>query len=104
MCGIAQNEKNMGVSINGTSASPLSACVVIQQPEIEIVPKPSTSLDVQLGPAPVTALGVVLDFGVRLKAEPLRDGPVLPPSLCENSFCAESLLGRHCRRRRGLDG
>jgi len=34
--------------------------VVIQQPEIKIVPKPNTSLDVQLGPAPVTALGVVL--------------------------------------------
>ena len=41
----------------------LSACVVIQQPEIKIVPKPNTSLDVQLGPAPVTALGVVLTLG-----------------------------------------
>ena len=38
----------------------LSACVVIQQPETKIVPKPNIYLDVQLGPAPVTALGVVL--------------------------------------------
>ena len=34
------------------------------------------SLDVELGPAPVTTLSVVLDLVVGLHAEPVRNGSV----------------------------
>lgn len=34
-------------------------------------------LDVELGSAPVTTLGVVLDLVVGLHAEPVRDGSVM---------------------------
>ena len=56
-------------------------------------PRP-ISLEAELGPAPVPALGVVLDGVPRLQADPLREWPVLLLLLREDPLDLEGLLGR----------
>jgi len=48
-------------------------------------------LDAQLGAAPVTSLGVVLDLHLGLEAEPVGDGAVLLLDLSQSPLGAESL-------------
>ena len=54
-----------------------------------------SSLQAELGPPPVAALGVVLDGAVSLEAAPLGEGTVLLLLLGEDLLDAEGFLGRH---------
>ena len=54
----------------------------------------TSSLDAELGTAPVSALGVVLDGVVGTEADPLGKGTVLPLLLGKSALGAEGLLGR----------
>ena len=54
----------------------------------------TSSLDAELGTAPVSALGVVLDGVVGTEADPLGKGAVLPLLLGKSALGAEGLLGR----------
>ena len=47
----------------------------------------------QLSSAPVPALGIVSDCVVRLEAEPVGDGTVLPLLLAQNALDLECLVG-----------
>mmetsp|Transcript_30128 Transcript_30128/g.66732 ORF Transcript_30128/g.66732 Transcript_30128/m.66732 type:complete len:83 (+) Transcript_30128:209-457(+) len=49
----------------------------------------------ELGTAPVSALGVVLDGIIGTEPNPLRQGAVLPLLLGKGALGAEGLLGRH---------
>lgn len=51
----------------------------------------SNRLDAQLGAAPVTSLGVVLDLAIGLVAEPVGDGAVLLLDLSQSPLGAERL-------------
>ena len=51
-------------------------------------------LEAELGAAPVSALGVVLDGVVGTEADPLGKGAVLPLLLGKSALGAEGLLGR----------
>lgn len=51
-------------------------------------------LQAELGPAPVSALGVVLDGIIGTEPNPLRKGAVLPLLLGKGALGAEGLLGR----------
>ena len=54
----------------------------------------ASSLEAELGTAPVSALGVVLDGVVGTEADPLGKGAVLPLLLGKSALGAEGLLGR----------
>ncbi|GAO50503.1 hypothetical protein G7K_4627-t1 [Saitoella complicata NRRL Y-17804] len=72
----------------------LLACPVHAHVIVEQLQEPVRRLDVQLGAAPVSALGVVLDLVVSPQADPLGDGAVLLSSLGELLLGTESLVGR----------
>lgn len=55
----------------------------------------SSCLQAQLGPPPVSPLGVVPDLVASLHSDPLRNGPVLLLLLGEEALDPESLVGRH---------
>ena len=54
----------------------------------------TSSLDAELGTAPVSALGVVLDGVVGTEADPLGKGAVLPLLVGKSALGTEGLLGR----------
>ena len=54
----------------------------------------TSSLDAELGTAPVSALGVVLDGVVGTEADPLGKRAVLPLLLGKSALGTEGLLGR----------
>ena len=60
-----------------------------------------SSLEAELGAAPVATLGVVADGVVGAHANPVRDGAVLLHLLAQLLLDAERLLGRHGDERRG---
>jgi len=64
----------------------------------------TSSLEAELGTAPVSALGVVLDGVIGTEADPLRKRAVLPLLLGKSALGAEGLLGRlfGARRRREM--
>ena len=60
--------------------------------------KKEITLKAELGTAPVSALGVVLDGIAGTEPNPLRKGTVLPLLLGKGALGAEGLLGRLCWR------
>ena len=53
-----------------------------------------SDLQLELGPPPVSALGVVTDGVAGPHSDPLRNGSVLLQLLCELDLDAEGLVGR----------
>nr|AFK38987.1 unknown [Lotus japonicus] len=57
----------------------------------------SSTLESELGAAPVPTLRIIPDGVVSPHADPVRDGPVLPHLLGQLLLDPERLVGRHLR-------
>jgi len=86
-----EKSRRVGVYIYAAYAS-LSVCISAKGSTCALDAECSY---VQLRSPPMTAFRVILDLGIRLQTEPLRDGSILTTGLGEDTFYAEGFLGWH---------